>query len=287
MFVIGPGMPQEQLARELPIREATATFRNDAIAATVSTDDWPFLYIPVRRYPVSYVLMVSALLLASLLLLWQLAPSGRPEGGRRASLAACFFLGAGFMLVETRGITELGLVFGNTWQVISAVIAAILVMAFLANLVIQKCGALHPLLAYGLLAGALTLGLLVPGSALAGMPPWIGQILATGLVALPLFFSGFAFSSELRVQANLPAALSANLLGAMLGGFLEYNSLYFGFRALYVFALVLYGLALAATLLRPAIRRSEDSGPPVQLGSLEAPDTPVEHAAVTEYAPCE
>src|SRR6516225_8251631 len=111
--------------------------------------------------------MVSALLLASLLLLWQLAPSGRPDGGRRASLAACFFLGAGFMLVETRGITELGLVFGNTWQVISAVIAAILVMAFLANLVIQKCGALPPLLAYGLLAGALVLGMLVPGSALA------------------------------------------------------------------------------------------------------------------------
>jgi hypothetical protein len=314
MFVIGPGLPPqppvtppeecifrpsdwirspdgELVARnppvEQPIREVTATFRNEAIAATVSTDDWPFLYIPVRRYPVSYVLMVSALLLASLLLLWQLAPAGRLGVGRRASLAACFFLGAGFMLVETRGITELGLVFGNTWQVISAVIAAILVMAFLANLVIQKFGALHPLLAYGLLAGALTLGLLVPGSALAGMPPWIGQILATGLVALPLFFSGFAFSSELRLQANLPAALSANLFGAMLGGFLEYNSLYFGFRALYVFALVLYGLAMAATLLRPSIHRPEESSPPIKRGSVEAQDTPVEHAAVTEYAPCD
>src|SRR5262249_42798125 len=231
MFVIGPGLPpppplsppggegaevapsppvggagrvrgQAELAGELPIQEVTATFRNDAVTATVSTDDWPFLYIPVRKYPVSYVLMVSALLLASLLLLGQLAPPGRPEGRRGASLAACFFLGAGFMLVETRGITELGLLFGNTWQVISAVIAAILVMAFLANLVIQRRGALHPLMAYGLLAGALTLGLLVPGSALAGMPAWIGQILATALVALPLFFSGFAFSSELRLQAN-------------------------------------------------------------------------------------
>jgi hypothetical protein len=99
------------------------------------------------------------------------------------------------------------------------------------------------------------------------MPPWIGQVLATGLVALPLFFSGFAFSSELRLQANLPAALSANLLGAMLGGFLEYNSLYFGFRALYVFALVLYGLALAATLLRPTIRVREESSAPVPLSS--------------------
>src|SRR5262249_5443231 len=127
MFVIGPGLPphptlsppggegaevapsppvggagrvrgQAELAGELPIQEVTATFRNDAVTATVSTDDWPFLYIPVRKYPVSYVLMVSALLLASLLLLGQLAPPGRPEGRRGASLAACFFLGAGFML---------------------------------------------------------------------------------------------------------------------------------------------------------------------------------------------
>jgi hypothetical protein len=279
--------PPYEAGGELPIREVTSTFRNDAIAATVSTDDWPFLYIPVRKYPVSYVLMVSVLLMASLLLLRQLAPARRSEGGSRASLAACFFLGAGFMLVETRGITELGLLFGNTWQVISAVIAAILVMAFLANLVIQKCGALHPLAAYGLLAGALTLGLVVPGSALAGMPPWIGQILATGLVALPLFFSGFAFSSELRLQANLPAALSANLLGAMLGGFLEYNSLYFGFRALYVFALVLYGLALAATLLRPAFRRREEAGTAGPLKSRGEHDAPKEHAKVTALARCD
>src|SRR5262249_22253828 len=92
---------------------------------------------------------------------------------------------------------------------------------------------------------------------------------ATALVALPLFFSGFAFSSELRLQANLPAALSANLLGAMLGGFLEYNSLYFGFRALYVFALVLYGLALGATLLGPILRRREESSTSVRLTSWE------------------
>jgi spermidine synthase len=252
MFVVGNSADTYQpaaQARELPIRDVTATFGNEAIAASVSTDDWPFLYIPVRKYPVSYVFMVGVLLLASVLLLYQLAPAGRLVEGQGAPLAACFFLGAGFMLVETRGITELGLVFGNTWQVVSAVIAAILVMAFLANLVIQKRGALHPLLAYGLLGAALVAGMLVPGSALAGLPAWIGQILATGLVALPLFFSGFAFSSELRRQANLPAALAANLFGAMLGGFLEYNSLYFGFRALYVFALVLYGLAFVATLL--------------------------------------
>jgi hypothetical protein len=33
----------------------------------------------------------------------------------------------------------------------------------------------------------------------------------------------------------------------MLGGFLEYNAMYFGFRSLYVFGLVLYGLAWLTT----------------------------------------
>ena len=45
-----------------------------------------------------------------------------------------FFLGAGFMLVETKAITELGLHLGGTWFVIAVTIAMVLLMAFLANL---------------------------------------------------------------------------------------------------------------------------------------------------------
>ena len=36
------------------------------------------------------------------------------------------------MLLETKAITELGLTFGNTWQVVGISILGILVMAFLA-----------------------------------------------------------------------------------------------------------------------------------------------------------
>ena len=48
-----------------------------------------------------------------------------------------FFLGVGFMLVETKGITEMGLTLGNTWQVIGFVIAGILSMAFLGNCLVH------------------------------------------------------------------------------------------------------------------------------------------------------
>jgi hypothetical protein len=243
MFVIGPGLPSSVVRWDLPVREVTTEFSSDTIRADVSTDDWPFLYMPVRTYPISYVVMVSVLIAISLLALRQFMPLAI---GRFSPV--CFFLGAGFMLVETKGITELGLTYGNTWHVVSFVIAGILIMAFLANMLIMRLGMPHPAVTYGLLGGVLLLGMTVSGASLAGLPPAMEKILATTLVTSPLFFSGFAFSGELDRFGDISGALSSNLLGAMLGGFLEYNSMYFGFRSLYVFALALYGLALVSSL---------------------------------------
>ncbi|HJT76896.1 MAG TPA: hypothetical protein VJ739_06800 [Gemmataceae bacterium] len=241
MFVVGPGVPSGPV--QSSVEEVTEAYRTATTHADVSTDDWPFLYMPVRQYPVTYVIMVAVLVVASLLVVYQFLPLS----GATFS-PACFFLGAGFMLIETKGITELGLLFGNTWYVISVVIAGILIMAFLANLFCQKLFTLPAILAYALLLGAIGLGLWLPQSSLAGLSPLAARLAAAGLVVLPLFFSGFAFSGELKRVASVPAALSSNLLGAMLGGFCEYNSMYFGFRSLSLFASVLYGLAFVATL---------------------------------------
>ena len=49
-----------------------------------------------------------------------------------------FFLGVGFMLMETKGITELAKIYGSTWVVVSVVITAILLMAYLANLLVIR-----------------------------------------------------------------------------------------------------------------------------------------------------
>jgi spermidine synthase len=243
VFVNGAGIASMKLDPDLAAREVTDKVAPDGTRIDVSTDDWPFFYMPVRRYPVTYVVMIAILGAASWLLLRQLMPL---ERGRFS--AACFFLGAGFMLVETKGITELALAFGNTWEVVSAVIAGILVMAFLANWLIMRVGAPHPGVSYGLLGAALLTGMVVSGASFPGMSPLATRLLATAIVTLPLFFSGFAFSAELDRQGDVSSALSSNLLGAMLGGFLEYNSMYFGFRSLYLVAAALYALAFASSL---------------------------------------
>ncbi len=49
-----------------------------------------------------------------------------------------FFLGAGFMLLETKGVVHMALLFGGTWIVNSIVFFAILVMILCANLFVIK-----------------------------------------------------------------------------------------------------------------------------------------------------
>jgi hypothetical protein len=158
------------------------------------------------------------------------------------------FLGAGFMLVETKAITELGLTFGNTWQVIGIVIAGVLIMAFLANAAVHRFDLRQPHAAYGLLLGSLAVGWLV--SRAGGFPPTpVGRIASAALLTSPLFFSGVVFSTLLGTRGSVAAVMAANLLGAMAGGLLEYNSMYFGFRFLYLLAMALYATAWVHTLV--------------------------------------
>jgi hypothetical protein len=157
-----------------------------------------------------------------------------------------FLLGAGFMLIETKGITELGLAFGNTWQVIGVVIAGILIMAYLANLVVLRFAIHRPLLPYALLLITLATGLLIARTG-GFSSTTAGKIAAVAILTSPMFFSGMIFSILLAKTPDVAGALAMNLLGAMAGGMLEYNSMYFGFRFLYVVAMTLYAAALVMT----------------------------------------
>ncbi|MGA2435725.1 MAG: hypothetical protein ABSG25_10610, partial [Bryobacteraceae bacterium] len=135
-----------KLIEESKFADATASFANASFHADVSTDDWPFFYMPQRVYPVSYVVLVFQILVLSLLITGSFLAE-RPK----FSHLSFFFLGAGFMLVETKGITEMGLTFGNTWQVIGFVMAGILIMAWLGNLAVQLFGIRRPWVPYLLL----------------------------------------------------------------------------------------------------------------------------------------
>jgi spermidine synthase len=217
-------------------------YRNSAIKVDLSTDDWPFLYMPRRVYPVSYLVVLGLILLLSFVLY---ASFFREQP--KVSHIPFFFLGAGFMLVETKAITEMGLTFGNTWQVIAFAIASILVMAFLANSLVQRLRVRGTFSLYFLLFVSLAVGWWVATS--GGLPSTIaGRIGTAVILTCPLFFSGIVFSTLLSAESRISSVMSMNLMGAMCGGILEYNSMYFGFHFLYLLALALYAAALLSGL---------------------------------------
>jgi hypothetical protein len=225
------------------LTEVSAKYRNSDAKVSVSTDDWPFFYMPRRIYPFSYLVTFAMLSVLSILLYCSFLP-----GAPQASHLPFLFLGAGFMLVETKAITELGLTFGNTWQVIAIAIASILFMAFLGNGAVQVLKIRSPYLSYLLLFFTLILGWWI--ARIGGLPStFSGRVATAVILTSPLFFSGIVFSSLLGRCSNISSAMSLNLIGAMFGGILEYNSMYFGFRMLYLLALGLYAAALLISLI--------------------------------------
>ena len=111
---------------------------------------------------------------------------------------------------------------------IGFVIAGVLVMAYMANGVVAALRIRRPFVPYVLLLASLALGLAVARS--GGFAPTATGKLATVLIlTCPLFFSGIVFSTLIAGTEALSGAMALNLLGAMCGGLLEYNSMYFGF----------------------------------------------------------
>lgn len=236
----------DRLLASAEFRDASSLLARSQIHADVSTDDWPFFYMPKRVYPVSYLVVIGMLLALSLGFFFNFMRQ-RPSLGQMPF----FFLGAGFMLVETKGITELGLAFGNTWQVIGFMIAGVLLMAYLANTAVETLKVTRPLIPYVLLLASLALGIFVSRTGGFSATP-AGKLAAAAVLTAPLFFSGIVFSTLIARTSALAGAMALNLLGAMCGGLLEYNSMYFGFRFLYWLAIGLYLGAAITTFWRGA-----------------------------------
>jgi hypothetical protein len=88
----------------------------------------------------------------------------------------------------------------------------------------------------------------------------MGRLGTTALLTSPMFFSGIVFSTLLASRRQIAGIMALNLLGAMAGGMLEYNSMYFGFRFLYLLAM---GCYLLAFLFGLASGKAPDAEPQI------------------------
>jgi hypothetical protein len=204
------------------------------------TDDWPYLYLRDRQIPSGYW---WALLLIGLVALFVITRSF-PEALHPD--AHFWLLGAAFLLVEFKSITELALLFGTTWFVNSLAISGILIMALFANLLVLKMKHINLGWAYGLLFTSLAFSFFFPLEWLAGFPDLTKAVLSTLLLSLPLFFAGLIFSESLRRAGETSRPLASNFSGSAVGGLLEYSSSFWGIKSLYIIAVLLYAGAMVA-----------------------------------------
>src|SRR3954453_2638269 len=241
----GASMPDASALASIGFPDVSDYFAKPYPESAVPTDDWPFFYMVERAYPFPYMIALGIILLLSTFFVRRTIGFSDPID---RSYLPFFFLGSGFMLVETKAITELGLHLGGTWVVIAAAIMLVLVMAFLANLIVTRtqlklAGPAYAGLFLSLLVGY---GFAVSHAQWTFGSPLMQLALACVVLTIPLFFAGIIFSSLIgEARINISTAFAYNLMGALFGGVMEYNSMYFGFAFLYLLALGFYGLAWA------------------------------------------
>ena len=227
----------------------------------LATDNWPFLYLTDRSIPPP-VLVTAALFF---LLAWMvLRKSGCLAWKTSLTDIHFFFLGAGFLLLETKAVTQLSLLFGGTWVVNSIVIGAFLAMALLAN---ALAGTFRVSVAamYAVLLVLLISDFWFPYSLISGFSLGAKFLAGGGWAALPVFFSGIVFSTSLQRFGRPAEALGVNLFGAVLGGLLENVVMIGGTPILKGLALAMYA-ASAVALFRSEHRAAA----PVRVRSLDA-----------------
>lgn len=199
-----------------------------------TTDNWPFLYLKNPSIPVHYVIAIFMILFFAGLLVFVASDVSYGINNH------FFFLGAGFMILETSAIIRMAMLFGSTWIVNSIVIIAILVMAFFATYVTGRFSPDNNKKFYIYLFLIIMANILIPLKIFLIFPFYAKVIFSSLLLFLPIYFSGVIFATSFSKSENPPSSLGSNLIGSMFGGCLEYIALKYGYGSLMFLLLGVY-----------------------------------------------
>jgi spermine/spermidine synthase len=233
----------------VPLSDSTG----QAVVPRPATDDWPFLYLRAESVPAHYLVSLSVVLLWAVLVVAR--ASRRAQLPLRRFSPHFFVLGIAFLLLETRSLVTFSLLFGSTWIVNALVFFAILASVLLAVGIARRVAIRSSRPLYASLLGAVLLAYILPPDSLLIDPPWLRYLLASSITFAPVFLANLVFSYSFRDTRTADMAFASNLLGAMVGGVLEYLALMTGYQAL---LLVLGGLYFLAYVLATRVRLLAD-----------------------------
>jgi hypothetical protein len=214
-----------------------------------ATDDWPFLYLRTPFIATHYLTALAVVLVGALI---AVALAARVTGTTIRRFSPHFFaLGVAFLLLSTRSLTSFSLLFGTTWLVNSLAFFGILASVLLAIFVNARWPIKRPTPFYIALFVAIGVAFLLPPESLLLDPPILRYAVAAVVAFAPVFLANLVFSYSFRDTATADMSFASNLLGAMVGGALEYLALLTGYQALLLVVAGFYALAwLFATRLR-------------------------------------
>ena len=233
-----PPPPVKLGAPQLPFMKIAPARVEPPARNYMPTDIWPFLYLREPAIPALNLRGMAIVAALSVAILLAFAPVRKVRPN-----ATMFFLGAGFMLLETKGVVHMALLFGSTWVVNSIVFFAILSMILLSNLFVMAVRPRRLWPFYVVLFASLLVNVIVPMDTYLSLPG-AGKVVVSCLVVyLPVFFAGVIFGTLFRASARPDVDFGSNVGGIILGGLTEYLSLIFGFNALIGIAIGYYALS--------------------------------------------
>ena len=209
-----------------------------------SSDNRPFLYFKGGDFPPIYAWTLLAILMVSLLTVRVL---GGPVRQMRP-YADLFFMGAAFLLLETKNVATFALLFGTTWLVNALVFLGVLLVVLAAVETTRRFRTPPLKVVFIGIAASLALAWFVKPEWLLALPylPRLGAAIA--LAFLPIYLANVAFSKRFMESGDSQSAFAINLLGTIVGGCLEYAALFTGYNNLLLVTGLLY---LVAFLLVP------------------------------------
>lgn len=229
-------------ALHCPVRWQTSNLSSEMPA----TDNHPFIYLQENTLPLMYVFALS---LIGLLAYFSMRTMGASLSALRSHFDL-FLMGIAFLLLETKSVVTYALLFGTTWLVNSLVFIGILLSVYFAIEIVARSKSFNIFMLYGLLIASLLIAWMIPLSALLVYSPSLRFVLATSLTFTPILIANLIFAERFNGIATSTQALGANLIGAVVGGLLEYSSLAIGYEHFSLIVLALYSLAFCWLLYK-------------------------------------
>lgn len=250
-LLIGPGLDKQhalnagykEFNRQYVEDNKVPKFIADWDKVETTTDDWPFLFLRGREMSITY----CAGLLFTLLIGWTFVRMSFGKATQFNLSKVMFCLGAGFMLLEVKSVSQMGLILGATWLTNAFVISAVLLMILVANLIEIKVKSTDLKLPYIGLFITLLASYFVPVDVFASMDLLPRTVASSLFLALPIPFAAWIFAVTFSRAKDSSTALGMNLLGTLVGGAMEYLSMIFGISAMNLLALALYCTAFYFT----------------------------------------